>query len=68
MTGHISDCADDCDCVAAAVIGGRWSIKSPGCTLLHSLVCVGAGDDWRGCIYDSDFLAARAAIAACIGR
>ncbi len=67
MTSHISDCANDRDCVAAAVIGGRWSIKGPGCTLLHSLVCTGAGDDWRGRIHDSHLLAARAAVAASIG-
>ncbi len=67
MTSHISDCADDRDRVAAAVVSGRWSIKGPGCTLFNSLVCAGAGDDWRGCIYDSDFLAARAAVAASIG-
>ncbi len=67
MTSHIGDCADDCDCVAAAVIGGRWSIKGPGCTLFNSLVCAGAGDHWRSCIHDSDFLAARAAVTASIG-
>ncbi len=67
MTSHISDCADDRDCVAAAVIRGSWSIKGPGYTLFHSLVCAGAGDDWRGCIHDCHFLAARAAVTASIG-
>ncbi len=67
MTSHISDCADDRDCVAAAVIRGSWSIKGPGYTLFNSFVCAGAGDDWRGCIHDCHFLAARAAVAASIG-
>ncbi len=67
MTSHISDCADDRDCVAAAVIRGSWSIKGPGYTLFNSFVCAGAGDDWRGRIHDCHLLAARTAVAASIG-